>query len=59
MEEFMNKEIAQTEGIKKILEWMEKCPMECEISSMQGSTVHMKISSSLLKEKKKEKEKIN
>ena len=51
--------LTQTKGIKKILEWMEKCPMECEISSMQGSIVHMKISSSLLKEKKKEEEKIN
>ena len=48
--EELEKKITQTDGIRLILEWVDACPMESEISSMQGSVIHIKVSSSQKKE---------
>jgi len=42
--------VKQTDGIRLILKWVDACPMECEISSMQGSIIHIKVSSLMKKE---------
>ena len=48
--EELEKKVKQTDGIRLILEWGDACPMESEISSMQGSIIHIKVSSSIKKE---------
>ena len=38
----------QTDIQRKILDWLDKCPVQHEISSMSGFTMHIKVSTSEL-----------
>ena len=40
--------VKQTDIQRKILDWLDTCPVEHEISSMAGSTMHIKVSTSQL-----------
>ena len=43
-------EMSETDTMRVILAWLDKCPMAYEISSMQGSILHIKVSREQTKE---------
>jgi len=43
-------EMSETDTMRVILAWLDKCPMAYEISSMQGSIIHIKVSREQTKE---------
>jgi hypothetical protein len=48
----------ETEAMRVILAWLDECPMAFEMSSMQGSLLHIKVSREMTREEQyKEKEK--
>jgi len=40
----------ETEAMRVILAWLDKCPMAFEMSSMQGSLLHIKVSREMTRE---------
>jgi len=43
-------EMSETDTMRVILAWLDKCPMAYEISSMAGSILHIKVSREQTKE---------